>query len=214
VSIVGDGIHKNRSLLQLVVNGTLPSEKIVCTNQDLENLIGRQLTFASQMVNGIRCGSTLPPLHNTAIWTADQGLQAPPERTVSLALASALLRLEVAGESVRMITPAARRQRPTGWQDVSEAYRNFAVGQLIEAEQAVAQCSSRSLRIATPRESNSKKLRRLDACCGSVERRVRGHRCVQGIRLALRANDRRPDPKRIAREYGLQIGRQDQPGSC
>ena len=139
VSIVGDSIHKDRSLIQLVINGSLPSEKIVCVNQDLENLIGRQLTFADQLVHGIRCGTTLAPIQSNGIWVADREAQSIPEGTISLALASALIRLEVTGDAVRAITPASPHQRPTGWQSASEAYRNFAVGQLLEAEQAVAQ---------------------------------------------------------------------------
>jgi len=138
VSIVGDAIHKDRSLLQLVLTGSLPSEKIVCTNHDLESLVGRQLTFASQMVHGVRCGTAMPSIQGAAIWTSEQESQRIPEDTISLALASALIRLEITGHEVRAITPADPGKRPAGWQDVSEAYRNFAVGQLIEAEQAVA----------------------------------------------------------------------------
>ncbi len=174
VSIVGDSIHKNRSLLQLVINGNLPSEKIVCTNEDLENLIGRQLTFAAQMVDGIRCGSKLPSLNNTAIWTTD-GTQ--PEGTVSLPLAGALIRLEVAGEAVRTITPENPARRPAGWQDVSESYRNFAVGQLIEAEQSVRQ--------HVPRNSFEKKivagvLGEYGPYLDEIKRRLDwGHTCVK-----------------------------------
>lgn len=138
VSIVGDAIHKDRSLIQLVLTGNLPSEKIICTNQDMESLVGRQLTFASQMVHGVRCGTAMPSIQSTAIWTADLDSHRIPEGAISLALASALIRLEITGHEVRAITPANPRKRPTGWQDVSEAYRNFAVGQMIEAEQALA----------------------------------------------------------------------------
>lgn len=138
VSIVGDAIHKDRSLTQLVLTGNLPSDKIICTNQDLESLVGRQLTFASQMVHGVRCGTAMPSIGSTAIWTAEQESQRIPEGTISLALAGALIRLEITGHEVRAITPANPRKSPTGWQDVSEAYRNFAVGQMIEAEQALA----------------------------------------------------------------------------
>lgn len=144
VSIVGDAIHKDRSLLQLVLTGNLPSEKIVCTNQDLESLIGRQLTFASQMVHGVRCGTALPSLQSTAIWTAEQESPRIPEGTISLSLATALIRLEITGQEVRAITPANPRKRPTDWQDVSEAYRNFAVGQMIEAEAALANHAPRN----------------------------------------------------------------------
>ena len=145
VSIVGDAIHKDRSLIQLVLTGTLPSEKIVCTNQDLESLIGRQLTFASQMVQGVRCGTGMPTIGNTAIWTAEQESRRIPEGTISLALASTLIRLEITGHEVRAITPVDSRKRPTGWQDVSEAYRNFAVGQMIEARQALADHAPRNV---------------------------------------------------------------------
>jgi hypothetical protein len=138
VSIVGDAIHKDRALIQLVLNGSLPSERIVCTNQDLESLIGRQLTFASQLVHGVRCGTGMSPIQSAAIWTADPDAHRIPESAVSLALAVALIRLEMTVTEVRAITPANPRARPAGWQDVSEPYRNFAVGQFIEACQAVA----------------------------------------------------------------------------
>lgn len=138
VSIVGDDIHKDRALIQLVLTGNLPSERIVCTNQDLESLIGRQLTFASQLVHGVRCGTGMSSIQGAAIWTADPDAHHIPESAVSLALAGALIRLEMTGSEVRAITPANPRARPTGWQNVSEPYRNFAVGQLIEACQAVA----------------------------------------------------------------------------
>jgi hypothetical protein len=138
VSIVGDAIHKDRALIQLVLTGNLPSERIVCTNQDLESLIGRQLTFAAQMVHGVHCGTGMSSIRSTAIWTTDPDSHRIPEGAISLALASTLIRLEITGHEVRAITPANPRVRPTGWQDVSEPYRNFAVGQLIEACQAVA----------------------------------------------------------------------------
>lgn len=144
VAIVGDAIHKNRSLIQLVLTGNLPSEKIVCTNQDLESLIGRQLTLASQLVQGIRCGTAMPSLQSTDIRTAEQEATRMPEGAISLALAGALVRLEMTGHEVRAITPANPHKRPTGWQDVSEAYRNFAVGQMIEAEQAMTQYAPRN----------------------------------------------------------------------
>lgn len=144
VSIVGDAIHKDRSLIQLVLTGNLPSERIVCTNPDLESLIGRQLTFASQMVHGVRCGTGMSPMQSTDIWTADPDAQRVPEGAISLVLAGALIRLEMTGYEVRAITPVDPRKRPTGWQDVSEPYRNFAVGQLIEAEQALANHAPRN----------------------------------------------------------------------
>jgi hypothetical protein len=144
VSIVGDDIHKNRSLIQLVLTGNLPSEKIVCTNQDLESLVGRQLTFASQMVRGVSGGTRAPSIRNAAISTGDPDSRSIPEGTISLALAGALIRLEITGYEVRTITPMGPRTRPTGWQDVSEPYRNFAVGQLIEACQAVADYAPRN----------------------------------------------------------------------
>lgn len=145
VSIVGDAIHKDRSLIQLVLTGNLPSEKIVCTNQDLESLVGRQLTFASQMVHGVRCGTGMPSIRSNAISTADPDAHRIPEGVISLALAGALVRLEITGNEVRALTPADPRTRPTGWQDVSEPYRNFAVGQLIEACQAVADYAPRNV---------------------------------------------------------------------
>jgi len=144
VSIVGDDIHNNRSLIQLVLTGNLPSEKIVCTNQDLESLIGRQLTFASQMVHGVHYGNGMPSIRSNAISTADPDSHHIPENTISLALAGALIRLEITGNEVRAITPTDPRTRPAGWQDVSEPYRNFAVGQLIEACQAVADYTPRN----------------------------------------------------------------------
>ena len=144
VSIVGDAIHKDRALIQLVLTGNLPSEKIVCTNQDLESLIGRQLSFASQMVHGIRGGTGTPSIRSTTIWTADPDAPRIPEGAISLALASALIRLEMTGNEVRAITPADPRKRPIGWQNVSEAYRNFAVGQMIEAEQALMDYAPRN----------------------------------------------------------------------
>ena len=144
VSIVGDAIHKDRSLIQLVLTGTLPSEKIVCTNQDLESLVGRQLTFASQMVHGVYGGTGLPSIRSAAIVTGEQESQRVPEGAISVALASILIRLEITGHEVRAITPANPGKRPTGWQDVSEAYRNFAVGQMIEAEQALVDYAPRN----------------------------------------------------------------------
>ena len=83
-------------------------------------------------------------LQSTAIWTADPDAQRVPEGAISLVLAGALIRLEMTGNEVRAITPADPRKRPTGWQDVSEPYRNFAVGQLIEAEQALANHAPRN----------------------------------------------------------------------
>jgi len=136
VSLIGESIHKDRSLLQLVINGTLPSERIVRTNQDLESLIGRQLTFADQIVHGIRCGNGNTRLRSADIRDDDRRI---PEGTITLSLAKVLIRLEVAGAEVRAITPSDPHEPPSGWQQVSDVYRNFAVGQLLEAEQAVAQ---------------------------------------------------------------------------
>ena len=144
VSIVGDAIHKDRALIQLVLTGSLPSERIVCTNQDLESLIGRQLTFASQLVHGVRCGTAMSSIQGASIWTAAPDSHRIPENAISLALAGALIRLEMTANEARAITPVNPRVRPTGWQDVSEPYRNFAVGQLIEACQAVASHSPRN----------------------------------------------------------------------
>jgi hypothetical protein len=177
VSIVGDAIHTDRSLLQLVLTGNLPSEKIVCTNQDLESLIGRQLTFASQMVQGVRCGTAMPPIGSTAIWTAEQESQRTPEGTISLALASALIRLEITGREVRAITPASPRQRPTGWQDVSDAYRNFAVGQMIEAERALTDYAPRN---ALEKAVASAALGEYKPYLDDVKQRLDwGHTCVK-----------------------------------
>jgi hypothetical protein len=144
ISIIGDNIHKDRSLLQLIINGNLPSEKIICTNEDLESLIGRQLAFASQMVHGIRCGNLAGTLKGSAIWSDDREQQKIPEGTARLSLVTDLIRLEITGSEVKAITPADPRAHPTGWQKVSDAYRNFAVGQLIEAEKAVAQHTPRN----------------------------------------------------------------------
>ena len=83
-------------------------------------------------------------IQGASIWTADPDSPRIPESAVSLALAVALIRLEMTVHEVRAITPVNPRVRPTGWQDVSEPYRNFAVGQLIEACQAVASHSPRN----------------------------------------------------------------------
>lgn len=138
VNIFGDAIHKNRYLLQMVVSGDLPSDKIVQTNQDLESLIGRQLTFARLMVNGLPYGMGGTPIRRNDIWVDDQEGQKIPQGTLSVTLACDLVRLEMAGSEVRATTPVASGERPQAWNHVSEAYHNFAVGQMIEAERAVA----------------------------------------------------------------------------
>ena len=145
-SIIGETIHKDRSLLQLCINGNLPSEKIVCTNEDLDSLIGRQLTFASQMVHGVRCGTGAgtAPIKGPAIRMDEGEPQNADDGTVGITLVSDLIRLEVTGNEVKAITPLNAGERPEGWQTVSAAYRNFAVGQLIEAERAVAQHTPRT----------------------------------------------------------------------
>jgi len=177
VSIVGDAIHKDRALIQLVLSGNLPSERIVCTNQDLESLIGRQLTFASQMVHGVRCGTGMSSIQSTAIWTTDPDSHRIPEDAISLVLAGALIRLEITGNEVRVITPANPRVRPTGWQDVSEPYRNFAVGQLIEACQVVA---NHPLRNAYEKTVVSTVLGEYTPYLDDIRKRLDwGHTCVK-----------------------------------
>jgi len=138
VNIFGDAIHKNRHLLQMVVSGELPSDKIMQTNQDLESLIGRQLTFARLMVNGLPYGKNGAPIRRNDIWVDDQEGQKIPEGTISVTLACDLIRLEMTGSEVRGIAPVASGARPQAWNQVSEVYHNFAVGQMIEAERAVA----------------------------------------------------------------------------
>jgi hypothetical protein len=138
VNLFGEAIHRNRYLLQMVVSGELPSEKIMQTNQDLESLIGRQITFARLMVNGLPYGKGGAPIRRSDIWLDDQEGQKIPEGTISVTLACDLIRLEMAGSEVRAIAPVASGARPQAWNQVSEAYHNFAVGQMIEAERAVA----------------------------------------------------------------------------
>ncbi len=139
VSLIGDRIHKGRSILQLAISGKLPSEKIVRTNEDLESFLGRQLTFADLMVHGVYYGRGITPIKSTDIRVADHKGQRTPEGTVSLSLVAHLIRLVVAGEEVLAITPFDPHDRPIGWQNVSGEYRNFAVGQLLEAELNVAE---------------------------------------------------------------------------
>jgi hypothetical protein len=138
VNLFGDAIHKNRFLLQMVVSGELPSDKVVQTNQDLESLLGRQITFARLMVNGLPYGRAGVTIRRNDIWVDDQEGQKIPEKTISVTLASDLVRLEMTGSEVRMVTPVGPGERADGWQYVSEAYNNFAIGQMIEAERAVA----------------------------------------------------------------------------
>jgi hypothetical protein len=139
VQLFGDSIHKNRFLLQMAVSSELPPDKIVQTNQDLESLLGRQLTFARLMVNGLPPGNGTEAIRRDDIWIDDQEGNTIPDKTVSVTLVSDLVRLEMAGSEVRAITPADAGARPEGWQHVSEEYRNFAVGQMIEAESLVAE---------------------------------------------------------------------------
>lgn len=138
VNLFGDSIHKNRYLLQMIVSGGLPSDHIVQANQDLESLLGRQITFARLMVNGLPYGRGGAPVRRNDIWLDDQEGQKIPDGTISVTLACNLIRLEMAGSEVRAITPVAAGERPQTWNQVSAVYHNFAVGQMIEAERAVA----------------------------------------------------------------------------
>ena len=138
VNIFGDAIHRNRYLLQMIVSGDLPTDKIVQTNQDLESLLGRQITFARLMVHGLPYGKGGIPVRRSDIWVDDQEGQKIPDGTISVTLACNLIRLEMTGSEVRAITPVGSGERAQGWQHVSEAYHSFAVGQMIEAELAVA----------------------------------------------------------------------------
>jgi hypothetical protein len=122
----------------------LPPDKIVQTNQDLESLLGRQLTFARLMVNGLPSGNGTEAIRRNDIWINNQEGKPIPDKTVSVTLVSELVRLEMAGSEVRAITPADAGARPEGWQNVSEAYRNFAVGQMLEAESLVAKYGPRN----------------------------------------------------------------------
>ena len=144
VQLFGESIHKDRYLLQMATSGELPSDKIVHTNQDLESLLGRQLTFARLMVNGLPYGKGAGTIRRNDIWVDDQEDNKIPDKTVSVTLASDLVRLEMAGAEVRAITPTDAGGRAEGWQDVSEAYRNFALGQFIEAENIVAKYTPRN----------------------------------------------------------------------
>ena len=56
-----------------------------------------------------------------------------------------LIRLEMAGSEVRAITPVAAGEHPHAWRQVSAVYHNFAVGQMIEAERAVALYTPRNV---------------------------------------------------------------------
>lgn len=144
VNLFGDAIHKNRYLLQMVVNGDLPPDSIVHTNQDLESLLGRQITFARLMVNGLPYGRDGAPIRRNDIWVDDHEGQKIPDGTISVTLACNLIRLEMAGSEVKLITPVASGGRPQMWNQVSAAYHNFAVGQMIEAERAVALSAPRN----------------------------------------------------------------------
>jgi hypothetical protein len=138
VNLFGDSIHASRYLLQMIVSGDLPSDQIVQTNQDLESLLGRQITFARLMVNGLPYGTGGAPVRRNDIWVDDQEGQKVPDGTVSVTLVINLIRLEMTGAEVRAISPVAAGERPHTWHQVSAAYHNFAVGQMIEAERAVA----------------------------------------------------------------------------
>lgn len=138
VNLFGDAIHKNRYLLQMIVSGDLLPDTVVQTNQDLESLLGRQITFARLMVNGLPYGRDGAPIGRNDIWLDDQEGQKIPDGTIGVTLACNLIRLEMTGSEVRAITPVASGERPQTWHQVSAAYHNFAVGQMIEAERAVA----------------------------------------------------------------------------
>ena len=138
VNLFGDSIHKNRYLLQMIVSGGLPPDQIVHANQDLESLLGRQITFARLMVNGLPYGRDGAPVRRNDILVDDQEGQKIPDGTISVTLACNLIRLEMAGSEVRTITPVVAGERPHTWHQVSAVYHNFAVGQMIEAERAVA----------------------------------------------------------------------------
>jgi hypothetical protein len=144
VQLFGESIHKDRHLMQMAVSSELPPDKIVQTNQDLESLFGRQLMCARLMVNGLPSGNGAGVIRRNDIWLDDQEGTTIPDKTVSVTLVIALVRLEMAGSEVRAITPADAGARPEGWQNVSEAYRNFAVGQMIEAESLVAKYGPRN----------------------------------------------------------------------
>jgi len=145
VNLFGDSIHKNRYLLQMVVSGDLPSEKVVQTNQDMESLLGRQISFARLMVNGLPYGRGGAPIRRNDIWLDDQEGQKIPDGTVSVTLVINLIRLEMTGAEVRAISPVASGERPQTWNQVSAVYHNFAVGQMIEAERAVALYTPRNV---------------------------------------------------------------------
>ncbi len=138
VNIFGESIHKDRFILQLTVGGELPPDKIVHTNQDLESLLGRQLTFARLVVKGLDYPGAKSPVTRKEIWIDDVEGRTIPENKISVTLLVNLIRLEMTGTEVRAISPKPAGESPSGWQDVSEAYYNFAVGQMIESERAVA----------------------------------------------------------------------------
>ena len=134
VFLFGDEIHKNRYLLQMIFRGNLPSDKIVQTNQDLESLISRKLAFARLLMTGLPYAEGSPRITSLDIWIDDPEKSRVPDGRISVSLLTALLRLEKAVSAVRDITPVDALQRPAGWQEVSEAYRTFAVGQMIETK--------------------------------------------------------------------------------
>ena len=138
VNLFGDSIHKNRYILQMIVSGGLPSDQVVHVNQDLESLLGRQITFARLMVNGLPYGNKGALIRRHDIWVDDQEGEKIPNGAISVTLAGSLIRLEMTGSEVRVITPVGAGERPQTWRQVSAVYHNFAVGQMIEAERAVA----------------------------------------------------------------------------
>jgi hypothetical protein len=143
-ALIGDPFYENHALLQLIITGELPSKRIVLTNADLESLLGRKLTLAHLLVHGIQYGPEMPSITFANIMTVAEGKHGLPEGSVSTALLSRVIRLEVAEHEVRMITPADPAAAAQGWQAVSTGYRNFAVGQFMECEKAVADYAPRT----------------------------------------------------------------------
>ena len=143
-ALIGDPFYENHSLLQLIITGELPSRRVVLTNADLESLLGRKLTLAHLLVHGIQYESEMPSITFANIMTVAEGKHGLSEGSVSTALLSRVIRLEVTEHEVRMITPDDPAAAAQGWQAVSTGYRNFAVGQFMECEKAVADYTPRT----------------------------------------------------------------------